>query len=325
MGIMKLLPLVFSACMLAAAEPAPGPQPSPLVKSGLLDGVVDSTKASDEVLDGGSSIGLIPIASPSAQKILTQYFQGFFRDDAAKFPNRIPPSAEKAIARINEIKGAGATHLVALFHDSGGETEYVRLTAIGNFSADMLTRLESAGLGRRGHEGSFDMLAFKDAKEVSLASGLPTLPIQRISQMAVQLAKDTDCSVEIVPLSRKDAAESFNEALLDAFTEEGQPAAQAVVPARARQLAGVFPQLSKLGASHVMVIAFQNPKGADIALILAKGAFAPENQAKAKAELGARNTTETTLTLARFVDGEEHAPGEPGLPSEKKGERRFKK
>ena len=234
---------------------------------------------------GGSAIGLIPVASPSAQKILTQYFQGFFREEAARFPNRIPPSAEKAIARVNELRGTGATHLIALYHESGDDSEYVRLTAIGSFGADTLARLESAGLGRRGQEGSFDLLAFKDAQEVALNSGLPALPIARISQMAAQLARDSDCSVEITPLNRKDASEAFQEALQEAFAEEGQPAEKAVVPARARQLAGTFPQLSRLGASHVLVIAFQTPKGADVVLVIAKGAFTPEIQAKAK-EIG---------------------------------------
>jgi hypothetical protein len=56
--------------------------------------------------------------------------------------------------------------------------------------------------------------------------------------------------------------------------------------------------------------------------VLAKGAFTPENQAKAKAELGARNASDNTITLARFVDGEERGAGESG---EKKAEKHFKK
>jgi hypothetical protein len=318
---MRLLSLLWAAGSLAAAANPP----SPLVQSGLLDGITESAKASDEILDGGSCIGLIPIGSPTAQKILTQYFQGFFRDEAAKFPNKIPPSAEKSIARLNEIKGAGASHVIALYHDNGGETDFVRLTAIGNFTPAMLGRLEAAGLGRRGPEGSFDMLAFKDTAEVPLTSTLPPLPIARIAQMANQLAKDNDCAIDIVALKRKDANESYNEALLEAFTEEGQAPGTGAAPPKAKQISALFPQLIKMGASHVIVIAFQNPKGADIVVVLAKGTFSPESQARAKAELGARNSTESTITLARFVDGEERGAGEPGVPSEKKLEKHLKK
>jgi hypothetical protein len=75
----------------------------------------------------------------------------------------------------------------------------------------------------------------------------------------------------------------------------------------------------------VLVIAFQNAKGSDVVLLQAKGVFTPESQARAKAELNARNATETTITLARFVDGEERGAGEPGAPGEKKAEKRFKK
>lgn len=322
---MRLLSLLLAACALTAAETPPVAPLSPLVKSGLLDGIAEAATASDEMLDGGSCIGLIPISNPAAQKILTQYFQGFFRDEAAKFPNKIPPAAEKAIARLNEFKGSGATHVIALYHDSGGESEFVRLTAIGNFTPAMLGKLEANGLGHRGPEGSFDILVFKDAVEVPVTTPLPPLPIARISQMANQMAKDSDCAVDIVSLKRKDAGESYNEALLEAFTEDGQVPGTGVVPQKAKQISATFPQLVSLGASHVIVFAFQNPKGADIVLVLAKGIFTPENQARAKAELGARNSTDTTITLARFIDGEERGTAEPGVPAEKKMGKRLKK
>ncbi len=319
----RLLSTILIALTLQAAD-AP-PQPTPLIKSGILDGITETAKASEQILDGGSTIGLIPLSSANSGKILAQYLQGFFRDEAAKFETKIPASAANVISHLNELKAAGATHIIALYHDGGGETEYVRLVAIGAIAPAMISKLESAGLGRRGVDGSFDVLAFKDAQEIPLTSPLPTLPIGRISQMAGQLAKDTDCAVDIIPLSRKDAPDSYNEALVEAFTEDGQTPEKVIIPAHARQLPTNFPQLAKLGASHVLVIAFQNAKGADIVLILGKGSFSAENQAKAKTDLAARNATETTLTLARFVDGEERGASEPGAMAEKKGERRFKK
>ncbi len=318
---MRILPFLLWSCLLAAAEPSVNPP----AKSGLLDSIAESAKASDEALDGGSTIGLIPVGSPAAQKVLTQYFQGFFRDNAVNYPNKIPPSSEKAIARIGELKGTGATHVVAVYHENGEESDFVRLIAIGDFPSTMLAKMEADGLGHRGTEGSFEILAFKDGKELPATAALPPLPVARISLMAAQLAKENDCAVDIIPLRRNDANGSYDEALREAFAEDGQAPGTATVPRRAGQLGASFPQLISLGASHAMVIAFQNAKGADIVLVLAKGAFTPENQAKAKAELGARNASDNTVTLARFVDGEERGAGEPGAPGEKKAEKRFKK
>ena len=316
-----ILPMLWS-CLLAAAEPVVKAPASPPPGSGLLEGIAEAAKTADEALDGGSTIGLIPVGSPAAQKVLPQYFQGFFRDSAVSYPNKIPPSAEKAIARIGELKDSGATHVVALYHESGDESEFVRLIAIGNFSTTALAKLEAAGLGHRGPEGSFEILAFKDAKQLPATSSLPALPLARLALMAGQLAKENDCAVDIIPLRRNDAISAYNEALMEAFAEDGQAPGTATVPRRAGQLGASFPQLISLGASHAMVIAFQNAKGADIVLVLAKGAFTPENQAKAKAELGARNASDNTVTLARFVDGEERGTSESG---EKKTEKRFKK
>lgn len=314
---MRFLTFLLWGCVLTAAEPA-----APAPASAAAKSATAAAKGHDEVLDGGSFIGLIPISSPAIQKILTQYFQGFFRDSAANFPNGIPPTAEKAIAMIGRLKDSGATHVFALYHEDGDENEFVRLVAIGDLPEQTLAKLEADGIGRRGQQGSFDLIAFKDAKELPLNAALPALPIARISQMASQLAKDNDCSIDLIALKRNDAPDAYHEALMEAFAEEGQAPGNATVPRRAGQIAAAFPKLIALGADQVLVIAFQNAKGSDVVLVLAKGTFTPEKQAQAKAELGARNATETTITLARFVDGEERGAGEGG---EKKSEKRPKK
>ncbi len=319
-AMLRSLPLLLAVLSLQAAD-----TPAIAAKPSILDGITESAQASEAILDGGSTIGLIPLSNANAGKILTQYLQGFFQDDTARSETKLPASALNAIAHLNDFRVAGATHIIALYHDGGGETEFVRLAAIGAMTPATMSKLEAAGLGRAGVEGSFDVLAFKDAKEIPANPPLPALPIGRLSLMAGQLAKESDCNVDIIPLSRKDAVESYNDALKEAFSDDGQSSEAIVIPARARQLAAAFPQLAQLGTSHLTVIAFQNPRGADVVLVVGKGNFSPENQAKAKTDLNALKVSETSLTLARFVDGDEPGAATPAVTPEKKGERRFKK
>lgn len=308
-----VLALALAGAVLHAAEPSPP-------AAGALDGLVEAARGAadprEAVLDGGSTIGLIPLGSPTAARTLHLYLEGFFRDDEAKgAPVVIPSKAARCLERLADYRAAGATHLILLYHDGVAEVEYVRLLLVGRFSADALARMEAAGLGRRGAEGSFELVAFKDAEEVPVDAKLPALPVPRLTQMANQLASETDCAVDIVALARKDAAESYQEAMREAFAEEGQSPVQVVVPPRAAQVPGAFPFLRDQGATHVVVTAFQNQKGADIVLVVAKGAFSPEALAKLRATYNPRVSNETTVVLQRWVDGEERGVAGPAVAS----------
>jgi len=303
---LELVPLVLSAALFAA-EPAK-PAASPL--DGIAEVAKDSEEAQQATLDGGSTIGFIPLGSPIAAKTLGQYLAGFFRDEDAKGPTEIPKKAQRIVQLLPELKAAGATHLIALSHEGTGGTEYIRFLAIGSLSPEAAAKLEPAGWGKPRVDGSWDLAAFKDGEELPAGTPLPPLPIVRLSQMAKQLAAEADCAVDIVPLAAKEAVASYEEAVREAFAEEGQPLDKVELPAHARQVAALFPALNAMGASHVVVTAFQNPRGADIVLVVAKGVFAPEAQAKAKTTLGVRAATETTLVLGRWVDGEEKGVGE---------------
>lgn len=305
---MRLLLLPFLLASGLSAAEATKPLVSP------LDGLAEAAKATEDekqaALDGGSTIGFIPLSSATAAKTLGQYLTGFFRDEDAKGPTEIPKKAQRLVALLPELKAAGATHLIAMSHEGAGEAEYVRFLAIGSFTSASVAKLEAAGLGRRTADGSLDLVAFKDGDELTSATALPPLPIVRLTQMAHQLAAETDCAVDIIPLASKDAVASYDEALREAFVEEGQPLDKAEVPAHAIKLAAGFPALKTLGASHIIVTAFQNAKGADIVLVVAKGEFTEEAQAKAKALLGVRMSSDSTLVLARWVDGEERGGAE---------------
>lgn len=312
-----VLALALAGAVLRGVEPStPAAPPAPA--AGALDGLAEAARDAadprEAVLDGGSTIGLIPLGSATAARTLHLYLEGFFRDDDAKgAPVVIPAKAARCLERLADYRAAGATHLILLYHDGAGEVEYVRLLLVGRFTADTLARLEAAGLGRRGAEGSFELAAYKDAEEVPADAKLPALPVARLAQMANQLASETDCAVDIVALARKDAAESYLEAVKEAFAEEGQAPAQAVVPARAAQVPGAFPFLRAQGATHVVVTAFQNLKGADIVLVVAKGAFSPEALAKLRATYNPRVSNETTVVLQRWVDGEEKGVAVPAV------------
>ena len=300
-----LLGLALAGALASAAETAPvaatagSPEALPEVAR-------DSADPRDAILDGGSTVGLIPLGSSTAARSLRQYLEGFFRDeDARGAPVAIPPKAARCLERLADFRSAGATHLVLLYHDGIGDAGFVRLLLIGRFTDEGLARLEAAGLGRRGAEGSFELCAFNEGAEVPGDAKLPALPVARLTQMAYQLAAETDCAVDTVALARKDAAESYLEAVKEAFAEEGQAPEQAVVPSRASQVPGAFAFLRAQGATHVVVTAFQNQKGADVVLIVAKGAFGPEALAKLRATYSPRVSNETTVVLQRWVDGEE--------------------
>ena len=173
-----------------------------------------------------------------------------------------------------------------------------------------VAELAAAGLGKLTADGSFELVAFKDGDELGPSVTLPALPITRIVQMAQQLAAETDCAVDIIPLASKDALASYAEAIREAFVEEGQPLEKADIPAHALKIPASFPALKAMGTTHVIVTAFQNIKGADIVLVVAKGQFTEDAQAKAKTTLGVRNANESTLVLARWVDGEEKGTAE---------------
>ena len=273
---------------------------------GLTDAATASEEAKGATLDGGSTIGFIPLKSPTAAKTLQQYYQGFFRDDDTNPPTiEIPKKAQQLLGRMNDFKASGATHLIAIYHDTVEEEEYVRLLLIGNFTPAAYERLEAAGLGHRGENNSFNIISFKDGQEIEDTSKLPPLPVLRLTQMAGRLASESDCAVDIVPLARKDAIQSYEEALKEAFAEDGQLPQNAVVPARARQLEQTFGNLKSFGATHVIVTAFQNAKGADIVLVVANGNFSAESQAEAKKLYNLKITSETTLVMGRWVDGED--------------------
>jgi hypothetical protein len=319
--MMRLIPLfLFAAAVGGAAEmTAPKPQASPL--DGLADAAKSSEEAGQAALDGGSTIGFIPVTSQTAARSLNQYLQGFFRDDDSKGPVEVPKKAQQVVQLLPALQAAGASHLIAISHDAGGEAEYVRFLAIGAFTTASVAKLESSGLAKLGADGALEIVAFKDAEEIPAGTRLPPLPIGRLTQMAKQLASEGDCSVDIVLLASKDALSSYDEALKEAFVEDGQPIEKAEVPARARQLATAFPSLKTIGASHVIVTAFQNLRGADIVLVVAKGQFTEEAQAKAKSSLSLRLATESTLVLGRWVDGEEKGAAETPPASGTKTER----
>jgi hypothetical protein len=299
------LALCLAAVLASASEtrPVAAPGASPEV---LPEVARDASDPREAILDGGSTIGLIPLGSPTAARSLRQYLEGFFRDeDARGSPVLIPSKAARCLERLADYRGAGATHLILLYHDGVGDVEYVRLLLVGRFNEDGLARLEAAGLGHRGAEGAFELCAFKDGAEVPGDVKLPALPVARLTQMVQQLAAESDCAVDFVALARKDAAESYLEAVKEAFAEEGQAPEQAVVPSRALQVPGAFAFLRAQGATHVVVTAFQNQRGADIVLIVAKGVFGPEALAKLRATYSPRVSNETTVVLQRWVDGEE--------------------
>jgi len=314
---LQLFALLLSTAWLAADQAKPLASP--------LDGLADAAKATDEekqaALDGGSTIGFIPVNSATAAKTLNLYLIGFFRDEDSKGPVIVPKKAQQVVNLLPELKAAGASHLIALSHEGANDVEYVRFLAIGKFTAASVAKLVAAGVGKLTPDGSFDMVAFKDGEELGASVTLPALPIARIAQMAQQLAVETDCAVDIIPLASKDALASYEEAIREAFVEEGQALEKAEVPGHAQKIPASFPVLKAMGATHVIVTAFQNIKGTDIVLVVAKGQFSEETQAKAKTTLSARMTSESTLVLARWVDGEEKGAAEAQSPSTAKSER----
>lgn len=282
---------------------------SPKTAGSTLDGLASVALAAEEQkqasLDGGSTIGFIPLASPSAARSVAQFAAGFFREEDAKIQPPLPSKVVGLGGLLPQLKAAGATHVIALSHDEGGEADYVRFLALGDFSAATFAAAEKAGWGRRHAEGALELAAYKDGKELGAAATLPALPIVRLAQMARQLAAETDCSVDIIALASPEAARSFDEALREAFAEEGETPAKVELPAKARQLAGQLAELKALGATHVVVTAFQNRRGSDVVLVVAKGFRDAETSAKAQARLGARLAPDGSLTLARWIDGEE--------------------
>jgi hypothetical protein len=287
-----------------------GNVPSGLAADLPLNGIAEAAQASEEAkqasLDGGSTIGFIPLTSPTAAKTLQQYYQGFFRDDDTNPPTiEVPKKAMEVLSHLADYKAAGATHLIAICHDNENEEEYVRLILIGNFKPAAYDRLEASGLGHRGEDNSFIITSFKDGKEISSDAKLPPLPIARLTQMAGRLASESDCAVDIIPLARKDAVQAYEDALKEAFAEDGQPPQMAVVPARARQLEQAFPTLKSFGATHIIVTSFQNLKGSDIVLVVANGSFTADAQAEAKKLYALKNASETTLVIGRWVDGDD--------------------
>ncbi len=292
-----------------------------------LNGIAEAAQASEEAkqaaLDGGSTIGFIPLASPTAGKTLQQYYQGFFRNDDTDPPTiEIPKQASQIVSRLADYKAAGATHLIAIYHDNEQEEEYVRLILIGTFTPAALDRLEAAGWGHRGEENSFTITSFKDGKEIAAEAKLPPLPIVRLTQMAHRLASDSDCAVDIVPLARKDAVQAYEEALKEAFAEDGQLPQLATVPMRARQIEQAFPILKTFGATHIIVTAFQNLKGSDIVLVVANGNFTADAQAEAKKLYNLKVTSETSLVMGRWVDGEDALVNSTTTPKAASAERR---
>lgn len=298
--------LLFSAALMAADQAKPVASP--------LDGLADAAKTTEEekqaALDGGSTIGFIPINSTTAAKTLGLYLVGFFRDEDSKGPVIVPKKALQVVNLLPELKAAGATHLIAMSHEGAGDVEYVRFLAIGKFTSASVAKLVAAGLGKLTPDGSFELVAFKDGDELGPSVTLPALPITRIVQMAQQLAAETDCAVDIIRLASKDALTNYDAAIREAFVEEGQALSKADVPAHALKIPASFATLKAMGATHVIVTAFQNTKGADIVLVVAKGQFAEDAQAKAKTTLGVRNANESNLVLARWVDGEEKGTAE---------------
>jgi len=314
---LTLFALLFSSALMAAEQAKPLASP--------LDGLADAAKATEEekqaALDGGSTIGFIPVNSTTAAKTLGLYLTGFFRDEDSKGPVIIPKKAQQVVSLLPELKAAGATHLIAMSHEGAGDVEYVRFLAVGKFTTASVAKLTAAGLGKLTPDGSFDLVAFKDGDELGPSVTLPALPVARLTQMAQQLASETDCAVDIIPLASKDALTSYDEAIREAFVEEGQALAKADIPAYALKIPASFSALKSMGATHVIVTAFQNTKGADIVLVVAKGQFTGEAQAKAKTTLSARLTSESTVVLARWVDGEEKGTTEAQSTSTAKTER----
>jgi hypothetical protein len=288
----------FAACLLGlaafAAEPAP---PSP--------------ESREDILDRGASLGFIPLASPAAGHDLGLYLEGFFRDDAGKVPAAIPAKARRLADHLTEYRAAGATHLVFVYQEDEAEAEHLRLLLLGDFGEDAQRRLEGAGLGRRGAAGSFELLACKDGEEAVGAASWPPLPIARLAALAEKVAPASSGSVDFIDLRRKDAPEACLEALREAFAEDGQPPEKADVPPRARQLVEAIPFLRTQGARQLVVTAHQNAKGADVVLVVAQGAFAPDVQVRLRAMFASHGTEDGVVVLRRWVDGEEKGAGPP--------------
>jgi hypothetical protein len=309
------LPALGCWCVAYAAD---APKPAPSALDGLAEAAAAAEQQSQATLDGGSTIGLIPLSAPSAPRTIMQFAAGFFREEDAKLQPPLPVKVAGLAGVLPQLKTAGATHVIALSHEGAGDVEYVRFVALGDFTSAALASLEKAGLGRRDAEGAFELAAYVDGKEMSAGLNLPPLPVARLTQMARQLAAESDCTVDVVALASRDAARSFEDALKEAFTEEGEAAAKTELPSKARQLSAQLPELRTMGASHLIVTAFQNRRGADVVLVVAKGIRDADSQAKVTARFGAHAAADGSLILARWVDGEEKGGAE--APSAAKAE-----
>lgn len=272
----------------------------------------------DALLDRGSSMGFIPLASPAAARDLRLYLEGFFRDESAKGSVVIPRKALRCGEHLADFRAAGATHLVMLYHAGDAETEYLRILLLGPLTEEGMARLESAGLGRRGAAGSFELVAFKDDEEQAASVVLSPLPVARLAAFAQQVAAESSGSVDLIDLTSKDAPEHYLEALREAFAEEGQPPEKAEVPPRAQQVVAALPFLRAQGATQLVLTAHQNAKGADIVLIVAKGAFSAEAQARLRATYNPRVLDDGSVLLQRWVDGEDRAAPAPSVPEPKR-------
>ena len=291
----------------------------------IAPGRAAAVDARDAVLDRGSSLGFIPLSSPAAGRDLRLYLEGFFRDEAAKGPVVIPRKALQCGEHLAEFRAAGATHILLVYHSGDADAEHLRILLLGSLTEEGMARLESAGLGHRGSAGSFELLAYKDDEEQGGSTPLASLPIARLTTLALQIAAESSGSVDLIDLASKDAAENYLEALREAFAEEGQPPEKAAVPPRAQQVVGALPFLRAQGATQLVVTAHQNAKGADIVLIVAKGAFTAEAQARLRAVYNPRVMDEASVLLQRWVDGEDKAAPAPVVPAPEPKRHLFKK
>jgi len=91
---------------------------------------------------------------------------------------------------------------------------------------------------------------------------------------------------------------------------------------RARQIEQAFPTLKTFGATHIIVTAFQNLKGSDIVLVVANGNFTADAQAEAKKLYNLKVTSETSLVMGRWVDGEDALVNSTATPKAASAERR---
>ena len=205
------------------------------------------------------------------------------------------------------LQKSGASHVVIYYHEGKGDVEYVRVIALGAFSAKANKPAPDDLIQQYG-QGYATLGTWKDAEEVAVDAALPPLPIDKLTALARQLATTTDCSLDIIPLNQQ-AGVRLDSALHDAFAEEGQAPASAVVPAGAIKLKDSLHFLPPLGATHLIVTSFQNARGADVVNVSAKGVFTAEAQAKAKILLAAKMVGETSVLLGHYIDGEE-----AGLP-----------